>query len=142
VHNEVNWSGDSSKLSIFGQCLTKSPIYSINFKLCNFSPTCLQICNCKMYYVVHKFSNLSKTAIHLGTHSHLVAKGMCREYVQEMENTVAYEVYCTLTTTFQLLFCLQVRLFFFVTCSMGMDKVLWSSSKVNKIESKVVKVHS
>jgi hypothetical protein len=45
-----------------------------------------------MHYVAHKFPNLSKVAIHLGTHLHQVTKGMCRESFQEMKNMVVDEV--------------------------------------------------
>jgi hypothetical protein len=45
-----------------------------------------------MYYVVHKFPNLSRATIHLGTHSHPVTKGMCRKSFHEMKNMIVYEV--------------------------------------------------
>jgi hypothetical protein len=48
-----------------------------------------------MYYLVHKFPNLSRVMIHLGTHSHPVAKGKCRKSFQEMKNMVVDEVYYT-----------------------------------------------
>ncbi len=77
----------------------KSPILTINYKFCDFLPTCLQTCSCKMYFVVHKFPNLSKVVIHLGTHAHPVANEKCREFFQEMKNTVVDEVYRTLIAT-------------------------------------------
>jgi hypothetical protein len=49
-----------------------------------------------MYYVVHKFPNLSRVTIHLGTHLHLFIEGMCRKFFQEMKNMVADEV-CHMT---------------------------------------------
>jgi hypothetical protein len=52
-----------------------------------------------MYCVVHKFSNLSRTTIHLGIHAHPIAKGKCKESFKEMKNIVVNEVYCTPTTT-------------------------------------------
>jgi hypothetical protein len=45
-----------------------------------------------MYYVVHKFPNLSRAMIHLGTHAHLVVDGKCRESFQGMKNMVVEEV--------------------------------------------------
>jgi hypothetical protein len=48
-----------------------------------------------MYYVVHKFPNLSRAMIHLGTHAHLIIDGKCRESFQEMKNMVVEEVCCT-----------------------------------------------
>jgi hypothetical protein len=52
-----------------------------------------------MYYVVHKFPNLSRTVIHLGTHAHPIVNGKCRKYFQEMKNMVVDKVCCTPTTT-------------------------------------------
>jgi hypothetical protein len=52
-----------------------------------------------MYYVVHKFPNLSKAIIHLGTHAHSIANGKCRESFQEMKNMVEDKVCHTPTTT-------------------------------------------
>jgi hypothetical protein len=45
-----------------------------------------------MYYVVHKFPNLSRAMIHLGTHAHSVTNGKCRKSFQNMENMVVHEV--------------------------------------------------
>ncbi len=52
-----------------------------------------------MYYVVHKFPNLSRATIHLGTCAHLVVNNKCRESFQEMKNMVADEVCRTPFTT-------------------------------------------
>jgi hypothetical protein len=48
-----------------------------------------------MYYVAHKFPNLSKDTIHLGTHSHLIVDRKRKESFQEMKNMVEDEVYRT-----------------------------------------------
>jgi hypothetical protein len=47
-----------------------------------------------MYYVAHKFPNLAKDMIHLGTHAHLVAYSKCKEFFPEMKNMVTKEVCC------------------------------------------------
>jgi hypothetical protein len=52
-----------------------------------------------MYYVVHKFPNLSKAIIHLGTHAHSIANGKCRESFQEMKYMVEDKVCHTPTIT-------------------------------------------
>ncbi len=65
VCNEVSWNRDGSQFLIFEQCFMKSLIYTIICKFCNSSPTCLQTCNSKIYYV-HKLPNISKVVIHLG----------------------------------------------------------------------------
>jgi hypothetical protein len=110
--------------------LMKSLVCTINYKFCDSSPTYLQTCNYRMYYVVHKFPNLSRATIHLGTHSHPVTKGMCRKSFHEMKNMVVYEVCRSQLLHLWLLLCLWVKVFFCVTCSTRMGKVLWSSSKV------------
>jgi len=78
----------------------KSPMYTIDYKFYDSLPTCLQTCSCKMYYVVHKFPKFSRVTIHLGTHSHLITKGMCKESFHEMKNLLIDEVCCKLTFTF------------------------------------------
>ncbi len=45
--------------------------------------------------IVHKFPNLSKVTIYLGTHAYSVANDKCRESFQEMKNIVANKFYCT-----------------------------------------------
>jgi hypothetical protein len=42
--------------------------------------------------VVHLLFDLSKVAIHLGTHEHHVFEGKCKESFEEMKNMVAEEV--------------------------------------------------
>jgi len=38
-----------------------------------------------MYYIVHKQANLTWSTIHLGTHDHLVAKGKCKNVVEQVK---------------------------------------------------------
>jgi hypothetical protein len=38
-----------------------------------------------MYYVIHKLQSLSRATIHLDTHEHLVANGMCKEALEEIK---------------------------------------------------------
>jgi hypothetical protein len=52
-----------------------------------------------MYYVVHKFPNLSISMIHLGIHLQPIIDGMCRASFQDMKNMVVNEVYHTSTIT-------------------------------------------
>jgi hypothetical protein len=79
MHNNFSWNGDNLQLPIYGQCLVKSHICTINYKFCKSSPKCLQTCSCRMYYVVHKFPNLSRVAIHLGIHAHPIVDSKCKE---------------------------------------------------------------
>jgi hypothetical protein len=48
-----------------------------------------------MYYVIHKLQSLSRVAICLGTHEQLVAKGMCKEALEEIKVLVEGQVSCT-----------------------------------------------
>jgi hypothetical protein len=77
----------------------KSLICTISYKFYDSSFTYLQTCSSKLYYVVHKFSNISRTMIQLGTHAHLVANDKCRESFQEMKNMLEDEICHTPTTT-------------------------------------------
>jgi hypothetical protein len=75
----------------------KSLIHTIGCKFFDSLPTCLQTCSYKMYYVVHKFRNLSRATIHLGTHAH----------------SVANEVYHTLITTISTIVLFASKTIFF-----------------------------
>ncbi len=77
----------------------KSPIFIIDYKFYDSSLTCLQTCSYIMYYVVHKFPNLSRVVIHLGTCAHPVANNKCRESFHVMKNMVVDGVCCTPTAT-------------------------------------------
>ncbi len=46
----------------------------------------------RMCYVVHSLSNLSRVAIHLEMHAHLVSEGKCKKSFKDMKNVVAKEV--------------------------------------------------
>jgi hypothetical protein len=45
-----------------------------------------------MYYVVHKFPNLSRATIDLGTHAHPIIDNKCRQSFQDMKNMVVNEI--------------------------------------------------
>jgi hypothetical protein len=98
MRNEVSWNGDSSQCMISKECLMRSLICIINCKFCDSSPPYLQTCSCKMYYVVHKFPNLSRAVIQLGTHAHPVVDEKCRKSSQDMKNMVVDKV-CRMPTT-------------------------------------------
>jgi hypothetical protein len=48
-----------------------------------------------MYYVIHKLQSLSRATIHFITHEHLIAKGMCKEALEEIKVLVEGQVSCT-----------------------------------------------
>jgi len=66
-----------------------------------------------MYFVIHKFPNLSRATIHLGTHSQPVSKRMCRKSFQEMKNMVANEVCRTPIVTFSIIVLFTSKSFIF-----------------------------
>ncbi len=66
-----------------------------------------------MYYVVHKFPNLLRAAIHLGTHAYLVVDNKCKESFQEMMNVVADEVCCTPIINTSIIFLSMSKTFLF-----------------------------
>jgi hypothetical protein len=41
-----------------------------------------------MYYVIHKLQSLSRIAIHLGRHEHLVVEGMCTKALEEIKVSI------------------------------------------------------
>jgi len=88
----------------------------------------LEVLKCIMLFINFQF--FQKPWSTWGTHSHPITKEMCRKSFREMKNMVADEVYYTPTATSSVIFFLWIRLFFFITCSKRMDKVLWSFSKV------------
>jgi hypothetical protein len=49
-----------------------------------------------MCYAIHKLQSLSRTTIHLATHEHHVAKGMCRVSLEKIKVLVKGQVFCTL----------------------------------------------
>jgi len=83
-----------------------------------------------MYYVVHKFPNLLRVVIHLGTHAHPIANGKCKKSFQKMKNMVENKVCHTPTTTILAIVLSVNKTFFSYHLSMRMEKVMWSFSKV------------
>ncbi len=69
-------------------CNTPLPSCIIGHKICGSSIMCVQTCICRIYYVVHSSSDLSKVAIHLKTHEHLISEGKCIKAFKEMKSMV------------------------------------------------------
>ena len=53
-------------------------------KYCKETPTCLALCNCKMYNVVSKDPLMSRACIHFGSHLHPVAKDECKDAIMKI----------------------------------------------------------
>jgi hypothetical protein len=52
---------------------------SVVCRLCKSTPSCLKLCSYKMHYIVSKNPNMTRAAVHLGTHDHPVVDGDCRK---------------------------------------------------------------
>ena len=66
-------------------------------KYCKVIPSCLGVCHCKLFYVVSKDSNISRACIHIGTHKHPVAKGDCRDTMDQIREEIKVQVANTLS---------------------------------------------
>jgi hypothetical protein len=56
-------------------------------------PFCLDMCKCKIYYIIHKLITLMRASIHLRRHDHHVQNNMCKESMEEIKALVEKEVY-------------------------------------------------
>ena len=61
-------------------------------KFCKVTPTCLELCPCKLFYVVSKDPTMSRACIHMGTHLHPMAKGDCRAAMDQIREEVKLQV--------------------------------------------------
>ncbi len=75
--NKVSWIGDSPWIPLVGQFAPRPYVGIVVCKFCVASPFCVNTYPYHIYYVIHKLQSLSIAAIHLGTHEHHVAEGMC-----------------------------------------------------------------
>jgi hypothetical protein len=85
IRNKVSWTGDSAQIPLAGQFAQGPPVCTIVCRFYVASPFCVNTCLCQIYHVIHKLQSLSRATIHLGTHEHLVTKGMCREALEEIK---------------------------------------------------------
>jgi hypothetical protein len=85
VQNEISWIGDFAQIPLVGQFASGPLVCIIVCKFCVTSPFCVNTCPYQMYYVIHKLQSLSKVVIHLGTHEHLIIKGACKEFLEEIK---------------------------------------------------------
>ena len=87
--NETDWEGIS--LHVFAVGENPPSNSTLVCRICKSPPSCLDSCPCRMYYVVNK-SSLNRACIHVGTHQHPIAKGICRESVERVTKIVGNEV--------------------------------------------------
>ena len=86
------WSGSSPDVLTPGNPKALSLKCKVICKYCKETPSCLALCNCKMYYVVLKDPTMSRACVHFGTHMHLVEKGECRDVVLQIWNEIKVQV--------------------------------------------------
>ena len=90
--NELYWSGSSPDILMSGSSLEGVGKYKLVCKYCKVTPSCLVVCHCKLFYVVSKDPNMSRACIHIGTHKHPVAKGDCRDAMDQIREEIKTQV--------------------------------------------------
>ena len=95
--NETEWSG--STIFPFAIGIIPSKDCKLLCKVCKTLPTCLNTCDAQIYYCYSENPNMTRVAIHLGKHSHPVAKGTYRDSAKEISELIAEQVAKTPTTT-------------------------------------------
>jgi hypothetical protein len=74
-----------------------------------------------MYYVVHKFPNLSRASIHLGTYAHLIEDNKCKKSLEEIKNMLVNEVYRTPIATTSTIVLFMSKPFFYLSSEREFD---------------------
>ncbi len=92
--NEIFWCSECTHIPIMGQMVISSFASSFTCKFCHFPLLCVVNCHGQIYYIVHRLPSISKAAIHLEVHKHLVADGKCRKFVDETRRLIIEEVDC------------------------------------------------
>ena len=95
--NETEWSG--STIFPFAIGIIPSKDCKLLCKVCKTIPTCLNTCDARIYYCYSENPNMTRAAIHLGKHSHLVAKGTYKDSAKEISELIAEQVAKTPTAT-------------------------------------------
>jgi hypothetical protein len=95
IQNKTFWCGECTHIPILGQ-MTMIPSSSLGCKFCHSPPFYVIDCGRQIYYVVHRLKFMSREAIHLSVHNHLVANGKCWKSIEETKRLIAEEVDHTL----------------------------------------------
>ena len=82
--NELYWSGSCLDILTPGLNLEGVGKCKLVCKYCKVIPSYLAVCHCKLFYAVSKDPNISRTCIHIGTHKHPIAKGDCRDAMDQI----------------------------------------------------------
>jgi len=82
--NEVDWSSNLSQVFIVGQIISNPLVYNITIRFVVFTPSMYE-CACVVCITwFNLLDNLSKVAIHFGTHAHLVLENKCKKFIDQM----------------------------------------------------------
>ena len=84
--NETEWSG--STIFPFVVRIIPPKDCKLVCKVCKTIPSCLNICDAQIYYCYSENPKITRTAIHLGKHSHPVAKGTYRDFAKEISELI------------------------------------------------------
>ena len=95
--NEIEWSG--STIFPFAIRIIPPKDCKLVCKVCKKIPSCLNTCDARIYYCYSENPNMTRAAIHLGKHSHLVAKGTYRDSAKEISELIVEQVAKTPTAT-------------------------------------------
>ena len=88
--NETEWSGSTIVPFVVGINLPKD--CKLVCKVCKTIPRCLNTCDARIYYCYSENPDMTRAAIHLGKHSHPVAKGTYRDSAREISELIADQV--------------------------------------------------
>jgi hypothetical protein len=77
--NEVHWDIGATYNAFLPNHV---PLHStIVYRFCKRPISCVSICNARIYYVVHKLPNMTRTCIHFESDNHHVSSGDYRESI-------------------------------------------------------------
>ena len=87
-YNELFWTRSSPDVLIPGPNSKVTVKCKLVCKLYKVTPTCLELCPCKLFYVVSKDPTMSRACIHMDTHLHPMAKEDCRAAMDQIREEV------------------------------------------------------
>ena len=91
-YNELFWTGSSPDVLIPRPNSKITMKCKLVCKFCKVTPTCLELCPCKLFYTMSKDPTMSRACIHMGTHLHPVAKGDCRAAMDQIKEEMKLQV--------------------------------------------------
>ena len=95
--NETEWSG--STIVPFAVGISPPKDCKLVCKVYKTIPRCLNTCDARVYYYYSKNPDMTRATIHLGKHSHPVAKGTYRDSARGISQLIAEQVAKTPSAT-------------------------------------------